>query len=311
MFPQSTCCRNAWAFLLLLHCCTARPTGVCPSEASHYEQSVLRCDGDRELPSSKVNDDYCDCADGRDEPGTSACSEGRFHCANRHHVATTLPSSLVGDGVCDCCDGSDEAHGVCVDSCAAIAQGLRDALVREAEIHEAGAVEARRMVTEAREARANEARELEELRGKVTPIQARVEALAEQVKEAEVREEAERQKRKREQVGEQMRSQVKGLGVSEATGRQLFEAWDIDSSGELSLEEFLGGATSTVAIARIAMLLTTVATSRDSSDTNSNNNTDRNISNIGDNNINNGNTNSNDSNTNSKNTQMVRIHAEQ
>ncbi|XP_014274771.1 glucosidase 2 subunit beta [Halyomorpha halys] len=56
---------------------------------------------------SKLNDDYCDCPDGSDEPQTDACPNYEFQCHDRHHLVK-LPSSRVNDGICDCCDGSDE-----------------------------------------------------------------------------------------------------------------------------------------------------------------------------------------------------------
>jgi len=57
---------------------------------------------------ARVNDDFCDCPDGSDEPGTSACPNGRFYCRNIAFRGTFIPSSRVDDGLCDCCDGSDE-----------------------------------------------------------------------------------------------------------------------------------------------------------------------------------------------------------
>ena len=46
----------------------------------HYQnKDEFRClDSNQRFPMSYVNDDYCDCDDGSDEPGTSACSNGRF-----------------------------------------------------------------------------------------------------------------------------------------------------------------------------------------------------------------------------------------
>lgn len=59
--------------------------------------------GDKVIPFSSVNDEYCDCPDGSDEPGTSAC-EGKpgawFYCENKGHIPGRVRSSRVNDGIC-------------------------------------------------------------------------------------------------------------------------------------------------------------------------------------------------------------------
>ena len=77
--------------------------GVPGSLRSLYEAATLLCDGGKvSVPRAQVNDGYCDCADGADEPGTSACANARFYCVNKGYRGKYLPSMYVGDGVCDC-----------------------------------------------------------------------------------------------------------------------------------------------------------------------------------------------------------------
>lgn len=67
---------------------------------------------EQRIPYEQVNDDYCDCDDGTDEPSTSACPNGVYYCytqtQKRKQSINSVPSGKVNDGICDCCDGSDE-----------------------------------------------------------------------------------------------------------------------------------------------------------------------------------------------------------
>lgn len=55
--------------------------GVAPSNLSSYKPNLMglfAClSGELSISWTSVNDDYCDCPDGSDEPGTGACPNTR------------------------------------------------------------------------------------------------------------------------------------------------------------------------------------------------------------------------------------------
>ncbi|KAF1933012.1 uncharacterized protein M421DRAFT_416614 [Didymella exigua CBS 183.55] len=135
-----------------------RPRGVGPEFAKFYKDTeTFTCISNPsiKLDIARLNDDYCDCPDGSDEPGTSACSYisplspprpsrrepgsfdetlalPGFYCKNKGHIPSYIPFTNVNDGKCDyelCCDGSDEYEGVggvkCPDQCASIGKEWR------------------------------------------------------------------------------------------------------------------------------------------------------------------------------------------
>ncbi|GHJ89304.1 hypothetical protein NliqN6_5706 [Naganishia liquefaciens] len=125
--------------------------GVDPALTSKYpthsaESFSCFSDPSIKVPFSSINDDYCDCPDGSDEPGTSACSEValrvKFWCLNKGHIPGWVYASRVNDGICDpeCCDGSDEwdSPTECPDVCAKVGAEYRAKIQAEQKIRKTG-----------------------------------------------------------------------------------------------------------------------------------------------------------------------------
>ncbi|XP_077414219.1 glucosidase 2 subunit beta [Vanacampus margaritifer] len=155
-----------------------RPRGV-PLTKKHFyvEGKPFTClDGSRTIPFDRVNDDYCDCQDGSDEPGTPACPNGSFYCTNAGHRPTFIPSSRINDGVCDCCDATDEFNSGarCPNTCRELGRKERESLQKLAEIAKEGFILKQQLIQEAK-------RGLEEKKAKALEFEASKKQLEEKV----------------------------------------------------------------------------------------------------------------------------------
>ncbi|XP_017857976.1 PREDICTED: glucosidase 2 subunit beta [Drosophila arizonae] len=149
-----------------------RPRGVSLVKAPLYQpqpDGKWNCiDGSKTIPFTQINDDYCDCADGSDEPGTAACSNGQFHCLNTGHQSVDIPSSQVQDGICDCCDGSDELEeSQCENTCVALGAAAAIQRRNEAELHMKGAEKRQEMINRGKQLKADRSARRSELNARI------------------------------------------------------------------------------------------------------------------------------------------------
>ncbi|XP_010230777.1 glucosidase 2 subunit beta isoform X3 [Brachypodium distachyon] len=192
----------ALPLLLWIFAATAAPfslpletLGIAPQDEAYYRGGVIKCrNGSGKFTRDQLNDDFCDCADGTDEPGTSACPEGKFYCQNAGHSPITIFSSWVNDGICDCCDGSDEygSNTTCKNTCWEAGKAAREKLKKKVATYKSGVVIRNQEVEKAKVAIAKDEAELTKLKGEEKILQGLVDKLKEQKRLIEKAEEEER-----------------------------------------------------------------------------------------------------------------------
>lgn len=219
-----------------------RPRGVPLSRASLYDpQKDFVCfDGSLTIPFTQVNDEYCDCPDASDEPGTAACPNGAFHCTNAGHKPLNLPSSRVNDGICDCCDGSDEysnKHIKCIDNCLELGRSAREEAQKKAQLIKAGKqlrAELSQKGTQLKQEQKEKLVQLQRNKVEAEKVRSEKEALKKEAEELEsvalqeyrkIEEEEKRKKREEEEAKER------------AEAVETFEKFDSNRDGKIELTE--------------------------------------------------------------------------
>ena len=143
---------------------------------------------------SQINDNYCDCLDGSDEPLTDACSgiyywAGSTSASNSNTPSSSLtvkcplqniflPVSRLNDGICDCCDGSDEEMQMqnqmgfkCIHDCAKVLQEDRIRLQTIQENYDIGSKKRLENVDEFHSVVQQTFDTLDSLQGQIYPLE--------------------------------------------------------------------------------------------------------------------------------------------
>ncbi|XP_065069988.1 glucosidase 2 subunit beta-like [Rhopilema esculentum] len=214
--------------------------GVPTSKLSFYDPSKdFTClDGTVTLPFSYVNDDYCDCPDGSDEPGTSACPNGRFTCKNLGHIQLELQSGRVNDGVCDCCDGTDEydSDATCSNICQEAGKAEKERREKEKLVSQQGYEVRMEYAQKGKAKKESIENEQNDLKTKLSENKGKLEEMKAAKERAESFEkEAKEQQDKEFEELEKLRTAEENLKKSE----DAFSKLDIDGNGMVSVSEFV------------------------------------------------------------------------
>ncbi|KAL9659257.1 hypothetical protein QQ045_024062 [Rhodiola kirilowii] len=219
--------------------------GVSPEDEKYYKSSgdVLKCkDGSNKFTRSQLNDDFCDCPDGSDEPGTSACPNGKFHCRNVGHVSVTLYSSRVNDGICDCCDGSDEYDGQvnCKNTCWEAGKVARDKLKKKIGTYQEGVTIRKQEIENAKLSLANEEAELSKLKSEEKILKDLVQQLKDRKEQIEKVEEEERLRKEKEENAKKDAQEEADIGKTKTVETSVDEkemSAETKDEGDIGLVE--------------------------------------------------------------------------
>lgn len=215
--------------------------GIVPEKASLFDPNkpFVCLDGSMSIPFDHVNDDYCDCRDGSDEPGTSACLNGQFACENLGYVVQTIPSSRVNDGICDCCDGSDETGtegNICANTCNKLAAQMHEEQERIRLLTEQGMIKKKELIEEGNLLKKSIQNSIDELQANRINLETEKNRLEELKKEAEAK--SNTAKAAQDLIFEQQKAELE-LTEKNKKSHELFRFLDLNKDTFLTPEELV------------------------------------------------------------------------
>ncbi|XP_067121457.1 glucosidase 2 subunit beta-like [Centruroides vittatus] len=222
-----------------------RPRGVPLSKKAFYDASKdFNClDGSGTISFHYINDDYCDCADGSDEPGTAACPNGIFHCTNAGYIPKDIPSSRVNDGICDCCDASDEYNSTaeCLNTCKELGNKAKEVAKRQQDAYLKGYQLRAELTKQGKQKKEEFKVRLEELKKEQEKMQRLRDEKEVVKKEMEEKEKAvldtiEKEKQEKEKEKEK-EEELKGEQEERVSATQAFQELDVNNDGKVTYQE--------------------------------------------------------------------------
>lgn len=195
-------------------------------------------DGSISIHFSSVNDDYCDCPDGSDEPGTSACPNGRFFCPNIGFKPLYLQSSRVNDGICDCCDGSDEYDSsvACFNQCQKFGEEENEKIKKQLEEANVGFNAKKVLITTGKDNKLQKEKRLDEINALLEERRAKLEELKKIKEDAEAPEKDAKDKHQKnwEEIQAKRKEERENIERGEA-----FALLDTDKDGWVTIGEIM------------------------------------------------------------------------
>ncbi|KAB1227720.1 Glucosidase 2 subunit beta [Morella rubra] len=222
--------------------------GIAPEDEKYYKTSsdLVSCkDGSKKFTKAQLNDDFCDCPDGTDEPGGISYVQPmklEVHDISLIALEIGLICDIVPEVViANCCDGSDEYDGKvkCPNTCWEAGKVARDKLKKKITTYQEGIALRRQEIEQAKLSLAKDEAELSKLKNEEKILKGLVQQLRERKEEIEKAEEKERllkERKEKERKEAEEKANEENNKAEQETNQEIGKAEEKTYSDEKATE---------------------------------------------------------------------------